>query len=298
MPATVRIGPPMPLDRLARLEPLAQPGCFAGPSHWMAGGRLYGGQLIGQAILAAARTVDRGLLPQSMHARFYVPGDIDAPVHYRVEQVVDQPGRALREVWASQGERMLFSGIFEFGAAGPTHPVARSPDGWVGPEHANWAPFEHSELFHGPDAYMGSVFEIRPHRPATDGDPASGPHQVFWLRPRQRGTLPADRVLHRALVAYLSDYRLVGATLARHEDPGAHAGFVAASLDHAFWWRGDARADDWLHFAHYSLTAHGGRALVTGVVRDRDGRVVGVLAQELLVRGDYARTRVVKSRGT
>jgi acyl-CoA thioesterase-2 len=251
--------------------------------------RVYGGQVLGQALVAATRTVDPERKAHSLHAYFILPGDPDAPILYQVERARDGRSFATRRVVAIQHGRPIFnlSASFHVEEPGFAHqapmPVVPSPDGLLSDRellerHADLLPADRRAFLLRPRA-----FELRPVEPyATATVAPHPPRQHAWLRVPTR--LPDDPALHRCYLAFISDMFLVAtATLPMPislHDPR----LMMASLDHAMWFHGDARVDEWLLYAMESPWAGGARGLARGLVYTRDGRLVATVAQEGLIR--------------
>jgi acyl-CoA thioesterase-2 len=281
------------LDALVRQLDLEQleVNLFRGQSRDTWGPRVFGGQVIGQAMVAAERTVE-GRAAHSLHAYFLLPGDSDAPIVYQVERIRDGKSFSARRVQAIQHGRPILSMIASFQAPeeGLEH-AAPMPD-VPAPE----ALTPRSELVERWLAEAGpvspqvvealrarSAIEFRPIAPRNPLLPSPAePRQAVWFRAVDR--LPDDPCLHRCILAYASDYTLVGTALRPHGRSWFQRSMVVASLDHALWFHRDARVDDWLLYAMDSPSAQGARGLARGLVYDRRGRLVASVAQEGLMR--------------
>jgi acyl-CoA thioesterase-2 len=251
------------------LEPL-EVNLFRGQSKDVGGRHVFGGQVIGQALVAAERTVD-GRVPHSLHAYFLLPGDVSAPIVYQVDRVRDGRSFSARRVQAIQHGRPILSMIASFQIPEP------------GLEHAFPAPDVPP-----PDALPSSdelraqgAIEFRPigpERPLKDGEP----RHAYWFRTVDR--MPDDPQLHRCLLAYASDWALSGTALRPHGKMWDDPGMIVASLDHALWFHRAARIDEWLLYSMDAPSAQGARGLSRGLVYDRAGRLVASVAQEALMR--------------
>ncbi|MGA8891493.1 MAG: acyl-CoA thioesterase II [Anaeromyxobacteraceae bacterium] len=281
------------LDALIRQLDLEQleVNLFRGQSRDTWGPRVFGGQVIGQAMVAAERTVE-GRAAHSLHAYFLLPGDSDAPIVYQVERIRDGKSFSARRVQAIQHGRPILSMIASFQAPeeGLEHaaPMPDVPD----PE----ALTPRSELVSRWLAEAGpvpppieealratSAIEFRPVAPRNPLLPSPAePRQAAWFRAVDR--VPDDPRLHRCILAYASDYTLVGTALRPHGRSWFQRSMVVASLDHALWFHRDARVDDWLLYAMDSPSAQGARGFARGLVFDRRGRLVASVAQEGLMR--------------
>jgi acyl-CoA thioesterase II len=264
---------------------------FRGPSKDLGGRSVFGGQVIGQALVAAERTVE-GRTPHSLHAYFLLPGDVKAPIVYEVDRIRNGRSFSARRVQAIQHGRPILSMIasFQIPEEGLEHaaampdvpppealtPSAELREGWLaeaGPVHPRVA-----ESLRRP-----SAIEFRAIHPGNPLRPAPGePRQAFWFRAVDR--VPDDPCLHRCLLAYSSDYTLIGAALRPHGRTWYQESMVVASLDHALWFHRPARIDEWLLYTQDSPSAQSARGLARGLVFDRAGRLVASVAQEGLMR--------------
>jgi acyl-CoA thioesterase-2 len=245
--------------------------------------RVFGGQVAGQALVAAGRTVeaDRGV--HSLHSYFVRPGDPQVPIVYEVERVRDGRSFATRRVRAVQRGETIFalSASFQLPQEGLDH-TDPAPVGVPQPEDL---PDLGTSLREG-DGYLVGLprpldlrFVETPPWSARRGPATDEPVRV-WMR--ADGTLPDDPLLHVCLLTYASDLTLLLSVLARHP---VHAGQVAmASLDHAMWFHRPFRADEWLLYECRSPSASGARGLATGRFFSRDGRLVVTAVQEGMVR--------------
>lgn len=247
--------------------------------------RVFGGQVAGQALMAAGRTVTTGQV-HSLHSYFLRPGDPKVPILYEVDRIRDGRSFATRRVVAIQHGEAIFnmSASFHVDELGPVHqlPMPEVPD----PETL---PTLIERLKEWKDA-LNSWYD-RPHPidqryigviswAAGGRDP--DPRQRLWLR--ADGKLPDDPLLHACVAAYASDLSLYDTIIKPHEISWEGASFMGASLDHCMWFHQDFRADEWLLFDTDSPIATGARGLARGFFFDRPGRLVVSVAQEGLVR--------------
>ncbi|RMH83329.1 MAG: acyl-CoA thioesterase II, partial [Actinomyces sp.] len=236
--------------------------------------RIFGGQVAGQALVAAARTVERGAV-HSLHAYFLRPGDPTVPVLYDVDRIRDGRSFTTRRVVAIQHGRAIFNLAASFHVAEPglehQDPMPDVPDPeslptrrqmWEGRDDVPAAWLERDQPL-DLRYVTASPFER---------DVPLPPDQRVWLR--ADGRLPDDPVLHTCLLTYASDMTLLDTTLLAHGTGSLDAGIMMASLDHAMWFHGPFRADDWLLYDQHSPSASGARGLATGRVFTRDGRLV------------------------
>jgi acyl-CoA thioesterase-2 len=284
---------PSTLLRVLDLEEIGDDR-FRGRSPW-ATGRVYGGQAVGQALVAAQRTTPPDRLVHSLHAYFILAGDAAAPIDYAVERVRDGASFTTRRVVATQHGRAIFSleASFQIVEPGLEHafpaPAAPPPEtlpttSALAERFASFLPPMAAECiartaaldirFADPNAYFSNT----PQTPAQ---------QFIWFR--VIGVLPDDDATHRGVLAYLSDMTLLNAALVIHGRSIFDRDLQVASLDHAVWFHRPFRADDWLLYAQDSPTAAGARALTRGLVYTRDGRLVASVAQEGLIRERPAR---------
>ncbi len=248
---------------------LLEVNLFRGQSRDTGTGRVFGGQVIGQALVAAERTVD-GRVPHSLHAYFLLRGDVSAPIVYQVDRIRDGRTFSARRVQAIQHGRPILSMIASFQAPEPgLEHSAPMPD--VPPPEALAA----SDQLHAFEA-----IELRRIEPP--GPPGPEPRQALWFRAVDR--LADDPQLHRCLLAYASDLALSGTALLPHGKSWRDPGVAVASIDHALWFHRAARIDEWLLYALDSPSAQGARGLSRGLIYDRGGRLVASVAQEALMR--------------
>jgi acyl-CoA thioesterase II len=252
--------------------------------------RVFGGQVAGQALVAAGRTVDSldgpPKLVHSLHAYFLRPGDPRIPILYQVDRIRDGRSFATRRVAAIQRGEAIFSlsASFHVEEEGVNHqaPMPEAPD----PETlADWrsrmSPSidEDGGVFERPKAIdMRPVDE--PIRVRPD-EAVRAPRYRVWFR--ANGKLPDDPLVHACVVAYASDLTLLDTTMLPHGLIWAGAG-SQASLDHAMWFHRPFRADDWLLYDQLSPSASGGRGLATGTIFTRAGTLVVSVVQEGLIR--------------
>jgi acyl-CoA thioesterase-2 len=269
------------------LEPL-DVNLFRGRSPQVGWQRVFGGQVIGQALVAACRTVE-GRPPHSMHAYFLLPGDPKVPIIYEVERIRDGKSFTTRQVKAIQHGHPIFSMAVSFHAdeLGITH-QAQMPD-VPGPEKLpSEAEVRERILPMMPDPVRRYYERERPIelRP-VEFDRYLGkklPDGRFhvWIRTTER--LPDDPAIHQCVLAYTSDMTLLDTALVPHGRTLFEKEFMAASLDHALWLHRPFRADDWLLYAQDSPNLHGARGFARGLIFTRDGTLVASVAQEGLVR--------------
>ena len=282
------------VDALVRLLDLEQleVNLFRGPSSTWGGRGVFGGQVIGQALVAAERTIE-GRAPHSAHAYFLLPGDPAAPIVYEVERIRDGRSFSARRIQAIQHGRPIFSMLASFQApeAGFEHsipmPEVPPPESLPSPDELRrrW-------LSEAPQSSHGTVelafrapqgIEYRRVGAGSPLEPPSRePRSAFWFRCVER--VSDDLQVHRCLLAYASDWGLIGTALRPHGKRWWHGGIFIASIDHALWFHRPARVDDWLLYVTDSPSAQMGRGFARGLVYDRGGRLVASVAQEGVIR--------------
>ena len=259
---------------------------FTGPSQWNPAGRVFGGQVLAQSVVAGSRTVETDRPIHSMHGYFLRPGDVEVPITFAVDRIHDGRSFSTRRTQAYQHGVPILSMIASFQTVdeGLEH-QATMPEGLPDPESL---PDERSALS-GVDHPMARFWSSRPFDLRHVGSPiflsVQGEHvahQAVWLR--ARGRLPEDPIVHRAALAYASDYTILEPIWRRHGIAWATPGLKAASLDHAMWWHRPARVDEWLVYVQESTSASGGRGLSLGRIFTRDGVLVASVAQEGMTR--------------
>lgn len=280
------------LDELVELLALEkiEENLFRGQSQELGWGRVFGGQVLGQALSAATQTAPADRTAHSFHAYFLRPGDTSKPIVYDVDRIRDGSSFTTRRVVAIQnGEAILnLAASFQIAERGFEHqdamPEAPPPE-TLETEQARMSSYA-SRLPRGlrERALAERPFELRPVDPPEDPfvPPSRSPSRMVWLK--TIGRLPDDPALHRYLLAYASDYSFVTTSLRPHGVTWLTPGMQVASLDHVMWFHQDFRVDEWLLHVIDSPAAHGARGLVRGRVFTRDGRLVASTAQEGLIR--------------
>jgi acyl-CoA thioesterase-2 len=278
------------LVNLLDLEPL-EVNMFRGQSRDLGGKSVFGGQVIGQALVAAGRTVEDAE-PHSLHAYFLRPGDMALPIVYEVDRVRDGRSFIARRVQAIQHGQPILSLIasFQKPETGLEHQAAMPQ---VPPPESLRSQFElmqewveaHPETpQRARDALLRTLaIEFRPVDPWNPLAPdVREPRQNLWFR--AAGKLPDDPMLHRCVLAYASDFNLLSTALRPHAMSYIDPASAIASIDHALWFHRDLRADDWLLYSMDSPSAQGARGLSRGLIYDRGGRLVASVVQENLMR--------------
>ncbi|HEX7112263.1 MAG TPA: acyl-CoA thioesterase II, partial [Mizugakiibacter sp.] len=269
------------LDLLA-LERL-EDNLFRGQSRDIGTRYVFGGQVLGQALSAAQQTVNGERQAHSLHAYFLRAGDIDAPIVYSVERARDGHSFSARRVVAIQhGQPILNCAVsFQIAEPGVEHqlsmPEVPMPEDLAPPQPLPPEEFAHLPVKLQRWLSMQGGFEFRHVWPRDELKPAKRPPlQHVWFRLRDHvGDAP---VLHRALLAYASDFHLIGTATLPHGISYLTPELQMASLDHAMWFHRPFRADEWLLYSCDSPSASGARGLARGSVYSRDGRLVASTA--------------------
>lgn len=250
--------------------------------------RVFGGHVIGQALVAATRTVD-GRRPHSLHAYFMRPGDPSVPIIYDVDGLRDGRSFLTRNVVARQHGRPIYqmSVSFMVREEGFDH-QAPMPD-VPGPDDLPTEAERRADLVHlipedQRERYLSTrAIEIRPiDAPNPPEHEPREPVRRYWAR--TVAPLPADFAEHEGVLAYASDMTLAETALAPHGVTWYSDRLISASLDHSMWFHRDFRADEWLLFDQSAPSAMGGRGLNFGNIFARDGRLVAAMAQEGMIR--------------
>ncbi len=272
------------------LEPL-EVNLFRGRSPQSRWQRVFGGQVIGQALVAACRTVDDVAQrpPHSLNAYFLLGGDPKVPIIYEVDRIRDGRSFTTRRVMAIQHGRAIFSMEVSFHGAeeGLSHqfpmPDVPKPD-----ELRNEAEARDRVLSLMPDPVRRYFDRERPIdlRPVEYGrylgEKLEGGRFHMWIRATER--LPDEPAIHQCVLAYASDMTLLDAALIPHGRTVFHQDIMAASLDHALWFHRPFRADEWLLYAQDSPNLSGARGFSRGLIFALDGTLVASVAQEGLLR--------------
>jgi len=260
---------------------------FTGISQWQPLGRVFGGQVLAQSLIAAMRTIGEDRFVHSMHGYFLRPGDVNQPITFSVDRIHDGRSFSTRRTQAYQGGQPILSMIASFQTAdeGLEHqtdmPVglpepeslpsaAETLAGLDHPVATNWATGRAFDMRHVPSPIYFSV----------EGERVA--HQAVWMK--SLAPLPDDENLHRAALAYASDYSILEPIMRGHGVPWALPGLKAASLDHAMWFHRFGRVDEWMLYVQESPSAGGGRGLSLGRIYSRDGVLLASVAQEGMVR--------------
>jgi acyl-CoA thioesterase II len=279
-------------DLVARLDlETIEVDIFRGRSPQNGWKRVFGGQVIAQALVAASRTVE-GRTPHSLHGYFMLPGDPLAPIVFEVDRIRDGRSFTTRRVNAIQHGQAIFSlsASFQVEEQGVEHflPMPAVPDPDALADSIDLLRFAGERAQQRLQDLLDRIrpIEIRPvdltrYAPGARGVPRE-PRQSLWIR--VAGRLPDDPAIHRAALAFLSDMTLLDAPLGAHGFSVSDPEFQVASLDHALWFHRPCRADEWLLYAQDSPNSGGSRGLTRGLLYSRSGVLVASVAQEGLIR--------------
>ena len=276
------------LVSLLRLERLDR-DLFRGRSQDLGWGAIFGGQVVGQALSAAAQTVENGRTVHSLHGYFMRAGDVRGSIIYQIDRLRDGKSFTTRRVVAVQEGEAIFSleASFQSDEDGLDHqdamPEVPEPETVRSERELGLAFAAQLPPHLLARATAERPIEIRPIEPRDPFHPAATPaRRRAWYRAVDQ--LPDDPALHRYLLAYASDFAFLGTALDPHAMSWLTPGLQMASLDHVMWFHRPFRLDDWLLYVVDSPSASGARGLVRGQFFDRAGRLVASTAQEGLIR--------------
>lgn len=275
------------LIQLIQLEQIEE-NIFRGNSYRTPWKRVFGGQVLAQALNAAYQTAPEGRFAHSMHGYFILPGDIEKPIVYSVDRTRDGGSFTTRRVSAIQNGRAIFvmAASFQIEEEGFAHQV---PMPNVPPPENLMTDQELSEAIKDflPEVYrrlqMPRPIEFRP----VEGFELFSPkkHQPFrhvWIK--AKGNAPEGKVPHQEILAYASDYDLLTTAILPHRDQISFKDLMLATIDHAMWFHRNFRMDEWLLYALESPSASNSRGFTRGSVFNRRGELVASVTQEGLIR--------------
>ena len=275
------------LITLLKLERIEK-NIFRGDSRDIGSAQVFGGQVLGQALSAAQHTVE-GRVAHSLHAYFLRRGDMKAPIIYEVDRARDGGSFSNRRVVAIQHGRPIFNlaASFQEPEPGLDHqaemPDVAGPDGLkdlaeVAADHLDKIPEKMRR-------YMTDKrpFDFRPVEALSFDDPQpQKPRKHVWIRTVDK--VPDDRALHQNLLAYVSDFELIGTSTLPRGLPFGRGKIIMASLDPALWFHREVKMDDWMLYAMESPNASGARGYARGQLFSQDGKLVASTTQEGLIR--------------
>ncbi|MCO7226770.1 acyl-CoA thioesterase II [Pleionea sp. CnH1-48] len=264
-------------------------GLYRGDSQNLGFGRVFGGQVIGQALAAANQTVEANRPVHSFHSYFLLPGDSSKPIVYDVENVRDGGSISTRRVKAIQNGRSIFFMTASFHEAGTSFdhqaemPTVEGPDGLTSElefarKYADYIPEKVRGIF-----TCEKPIEMRPvnfHNPMKPEK--AEPVRHVWMK--TNGQLPNDETLHRYLLAYASDFSFLPTAGQPHGVSFMTPKLQMATIDHSMWFHRDFRFDDWLLYSIESPSASNDRGFVIGKIFNREGKLVASSTQEGVMR--------------
>ncbi|WP_209374343.1 acyl-CoA thioesterase [Brevibacterium renqingii] len=276
------------LRRLDFTSASSETDFFLGHSQYKPDGRVYGGQVLAQCIVAAASTLPDDRLIHSLHGYFLRAGDVSEPIEFGVERLRDGRSFSARRVHAYQKGAPILSLIASFQDEQPGLEHAEEmPTGLPSPEDCP----ELLEIIGDDDSPQVTdwlskrPFEVRPVEASLHAPEAAAPagrEQHSWFR--TSAPFGGDPVLNAAALAYASDFNLLEPVLRSQQLTWRSPGLRVASLDHAMWWHRRVRVDEWMLYVQESPAAQGGRGLGYGRIFAQDGTLLATVAQEGMVR--------------
>ena len=275
------------LLHLLELEPL-EVNLFRGESRDLGTPRVFGGQVLAQSVIAASRTVDEGCI-HSLHAYFLRAGDASSPIVYNVDRNRDGRSFKSRRVVAIQHGRPIFTlaASFQLEQEGLDHqfemPEVPAPDTLASESDVPQDRLEKMPRLLRRWFTRTGPFDFRPVQKSDVFKPSpQAPFSNIWFRLREK--IDVSPMMHRALLAYASDFYLVGTATLPHGISFIQDDLTMASLDHGMWFHRPVRVDEWLLYSTDSPSSSGGRGLARGLIYDRDGRLVASTIQEGMMR--------------
>jgi acyl-CoA thioesterase-2 len=275
------------LLKLMELETL-EVNLFRGESRDIGTSRVFGGQVLAQSIIAASRTVDEGTI-HSLHAYFLRAGDAESPIVYDVDRNRDGRSFKSRRVVAIQHGRPIFTlaASFQLDEEGFEHQF-EMPDVPMPEDLSSENNISQDSLERAPQLLRRwfsrtGPFDFRPIKSVDVFNPQpQAPYSDVWFRLSEK--IDVSDLMHRALMAYASDFHLIGTATLPHGISFNQEGLTMASLDHAMWFHRPARVDEWLLYSCDSPSSSGGRGLARGSIYDKSGRLVASAVQEGMIR--------------
>ena len=287
---------PSPVSELIELLSLErlEDNLFRGQSRDIGTKYVFGGQVLGQALSATQATLESARTAHSLHAYFLRAGDTEHPIIYQVDRTRDGGSFSVRRVTAIQHGQPIFflAASFQKDEAGGEHQLSMpevpkpediEPSPSVPPDVLAKLPIKVQRWLSRMGPFEFRHVDVTGQGPRDElNPPKRPPFQQAWFRLSERvGDSPE---LHRALLAYASDFHLLGTATFPHGISYYQPNVQMASLDHALWFHRPFRADEWLLYSIDSPSAQGGRGLARGLIYDRSGRLVASTAQEGLIR--------------
>lgn len=276
------------LLQLLDLEDLDK-NLYRGVSSPVGSQRVFGGQVLAQSLTAAMRTLPAERILHSIHSYFILPGKLEIPIIFQVEQVRDGGSFSSRRVRAIQNGQVIFfmAASFQLRQEGFDHQI-NMPNVSMPDQLVSWEDLVTKYGDQLPENYKRFLNLDRPieFRPVELINPAlpgkNQPYRHVWMK--AKGLMPDDIQAHQSVLAYTSDYNLLTTALLPHGNAAALSKVQLASLDHAMWFHRDFRMDDWLLYAIDSPSASNARGFTRGNIFDQEGRLVASVVQEGMVR--------------
>ncbi len=260
---------------------------FSAPNQYMPHGRVFGGQVLSQSLIAASKTIQDDRPVHSLHGYFLRAGDITKPIEFSVDRIHDGRSFSTRRTQAYQNGLPILSMIASFQDVDPglNHQI-EMPTDIPDPESLPTTEELLGQIDHPVAQYWATQrpFDLR-HVESPIYMSVEGPqvaHQAVWMK--ALSPLPDDPMIHRAALAYASDYTILEPIYRKHGIPWAMPGIKAASLDHAMWFHRFGRVDEWMLYVQESPSAQGGRGLSFGRIYSQEGILLASVAQEGMVR--------------
>lgn len=260
---------------------------YVGRTQWMPHGRVFGGQVLSQSLIAAIDSVPAGRSVHSLHSYFLRPGDISKEITFEVENLRDGKSFSARRVKALQDDLPIFvlSCSFQEPAKGVAH-QEQMPENLPDPMTLPSASDLLSKFDHPATNYWSKArpFDLRHVTEPVYLRPAKEQiaNQLIWFR--AISPLPLEERIQTAALAYASDYTILESILKKHSLSWAHPGLNTASLDHAIWFHEKPNVNDWMLYVQHSPAAQSGRGLALGSIFSQDGKLLASIAQEGMVR--------------
>jgi len=274
---------------LITLEKVEQ-GIYKGGNYVTPWGRVFGGQVLGQALHAAYQTVPEDRLAHSMHGYFILAGDVSKPIYYEVDTIRDGGSFTTRRVVAKQEGKAIFNmaASFQLRQEGFEHQISMpnvlTPDVLLNDfEQVKHLESTRPELYKRLTIIHPNAIEFRPVENFYKGKTkARRPYRHVWFKSEEKCELSLP--MQHQVLAYASDYNLLTTAAVPHLDKALQSNVFFASLDHALWFHRDFRIDDWLLYATTSPSAGGSRGFSRGNIFDQQGNLIASVAQEGLIR--------------
>lgn len=265
-------------------------GIYKGGNYVTPWGRVFGGQVLGQALHAAYQTVPEDRFAHSMHGYFILAGDVNKPIYYEVDTIRDGGSFTTRRVVAKQDGKAIFNmaASFQLRQEGYEHqisiPNVLTPDVLLNDfEQVKHLEKSRPNLYKRLTIIHPNAIEFRPVEDFYKGETmARKPYRHVWFKSKDKCELSLP--MQHQVLAYSSDYNLLTTAAVPHLDKALKSNVFFASLDHAIWFHRDFKIDDWLLYATTSPSAGGSRGFSRGNIFDQQGNLIASVAQEGLIR--------------